>query len=730
MQANSSLENNLRYLFFFVFLFFVFGVYLRFEAFEAVRITEWVTRDFDRAFHLFDGDYFPLAGPERNAGGRLLGPFLYVFLTIPLFFSYSYDSIFAFNLILNLFSIIFFFWFARKYLGNITSAFSTILLCVNLVHLDSAGFPINPTFMFPLIFVFFFLLFKVSFEENTKYLPAIFLIISLGIQMHFSLATYYLIPLLLLIVFKIKINIKDIFLTLFLLALCFLPYVIYKQQFYETTIKITEVFFKQEFDLSRVFEIVSLQNLFFRINQGTSLFQFYILPEYIAKISQLFGVLSFWGLVIFSARKIRKSGFGACRIEVVLLISFYIPAIIYEITNPPTLWHYWHYFIFVVPVILLKARFLFLILHALNKEILKNLVGLLVIIGIASDGYIKFIYIDKHNKSWSQSFKSGSFYNPKQIKLLFPALMQRLNLSNEEFFTNVHWSGEFIQPIKLIDPKSRNRPGLFNQKISNKPCYYVVPKGVAVDDMIELPEEILKGLNNFFEDNTIKFDSQGAIFLSNFNSLRSKELMAFPYRTRYDQPCYTNLFNPFMVDGKTRDYLKESAGINKENGSELVFKEVSRQERFDNDSNVVNWEKTLLFFHSKLNVPIKVIVSIEKQEHKYRLRNDIFYYSWGKNLKDLIQIKQVDLQIKTDGLSEDSRVVLVPIIEPGSWIVKTRQRLVVENFSWYRNVDLPENLNLKKGKFSLKFSGKTFFPNSDKSCCLEFEFDINDIQNN
>ena len=77
------------------------GIYFRFEAFEVVRINEWVIRDFDRAFHLFDGDYIPLAGSERNAGGRLLGPFLYFFLTIPLFFSYSYESIYAFNLVLN-----------------------------------------------------------------------------------------------------------------------------------------------------------------------------------------------------------------------------------------------------------------------------------------------------------------------------------------------------------------------------------------------------------------------------------------------------------------------------------------------------------------------------------------------------------------------------------------------------------------------------------------------------
>ncbi len=53
-------------------LFFILGLFLRFDCFEATRITAWVARDFDRSFHLFDGNYIPLAGSERNAGGRLL----------------------------------------------------------------------------------------------------------------------------------------------------------------------------------------------------------------------------------------------------------------------------------------------------------------------------------------------------------------------------------------------------------------------------------------------------------------------------------------------------------------------------------------------------------------------------------------------------------------------------------------------------------------------------------
>ena len=57
----------------------------------------------------------------------------------------------------------------KKYFGTITGAFASILLAVNIVHWDSAGFPINPTFMFPLIFIFLWFLFKVVIENEIKY---------------------------------------------------------------------------------------------------------------------------------------------------------------------------------------------------------------------------------------------------------------------------------------------------------------------------------------------------------------------------------------------------------------------------------------------------------------------------------------------------------------------------------------------------------------------------------
>ncbi len=309
-------------------IFLVIGIYFRFEALEVVRITEWVARDFDRAFHLFDGDYIPLAGSERNAGGRLLGPFLYFFLAIPLFFHYSYESIYAFNLILNIGSIFFAFWMIRKYFGVATASIVTVLLSMNLVHLDSVGLPINPTFMLPLLFIYLWLLFKVAIERKTNYMPWVFVTISLGIQMHFSMATYYLVPPVVCLLFKIKIPWRQVFITAILTGVCFVPYLIYKQQYYEVNLEIKKTFFNQKYSFLSLLKIISLQNVFYRLNQGTSLYGYYSIPSYIVQLKFFFSTISFYGLVLFAAVRSAKNGIQSCKKEIIIILAFYIPALL------------------------------------------------------------------------------------------------------------------------------------------------------------------------------------------------------------------------------------------------------------------------------------------------------------------------------------------------------------------------------------------------------------------
>ena len=209
---------------FFTILISINGVLLRWGQLEVIKYTGWMARDYDRAFHLIKGDYIPLAGPEAHNGGRLLGPFLYFWLAIPLLINKSYDAINFFNFLLNIFSIGLFFFVLKKYLSLEIALFGTLLLTTNVMHIDMVAFPINPSFVFPFLVLILGLTFEFTFNKNSKCFPWIFLLVSLSIQMHFSVASLYLIPLILAFIFKIRIPRKTFFFTIFLQIICFLPY--------------------------------------------------------------------------------------------------------------------------------------------------------------------------------------------------------------------------------------------------------------------------------------------------------------------------------------------------------------------------------------------------------------------------------------------------------------------------------------------------------------------------
>ena len=92
------LSIHIKFFFLFVVLLGIgIGLYLRWLALDSVIINEWIARDLDRAFSLFNGEYIPLAGPDLTNGGRLPGPFMYFLLSIPLLLNQTYEIIFQFN---------------------------------------------------------------------------------------------------------------------------------------------------------------------------------------------------------------------------------------------------------------------------------------------------------------------------------------------------------------------------------------------------------------------------------------------------------------------------------------------------------------------------------------------------------------------------------------------------------------------------------------------------------
>ncbi len=696
-----------------LFLFAILGILLRLDCFEATRITEWVARDFDRSFHLFDGDYIPLAGPERNAGGRLLGPFLYFLTAIPLFFHYSYESIYTFNLLLNVISLLFFIWVIKKFFGNVTAYFSGVFLSLSVIHVDMAGFPINPTFMLPFSLLFFWLLFEFTFNEKTHYFPWIIFLISLSIQIHFSIATYYLIPLTALYIYKIKINWKLALKTFALLIVCFLPYWYYKNLLYEPNIQITKTFFNQEYSFFDLIKSALLGNLLVRLSQGTSLYGYYSFPDHFISFQFYILCISFYGLTAITIWRLKKEGFNSCRKEILLFLSFYIPGIIYEITNPPTLWHFWHYFIFLAPTILIKGRFLYLIFHKIKQKYFKVFIFSLTQCVFLLIAALLFNKITKMNDITSSNIRNGDFYNSKNLKDFMGNIMDQLKLSPEEFHKNVYLEGISAESKYFLKLSQNNT--IYNDKTLpfKSQCYYLFEKPKVLPNYRKIDQKKRQRLNWFLSDPSITLSSSSNFEITIKAKSNVKIFLVYPYLTKLGQPCYTNQFNRFLVEPETRTFLKNSFGINKKAKTNPTWKIVSNDIKFDSNSNLQKLTQTSIFFDQKLNTPILIKTDLENSNDVLTIQNNMISYAWPQPSENKFQIKEAYLDISNNNKKKTS----LQIIDPKSWVTNPLNLKMIDNFSWSRTFKIKVLFPLKKDQFNLDLTLKYFYPARKIPCC-------------
>lgn len=254
-------------------LLVLLGIFLRWEALDAVVVNNWVLRDFERAFNIVNGNYVSLAGPEANNGGRLPGPFLYFILAIPLLFHPSYESLFIFNFILNVASIGMLFFVVRQYFGVYFSALSTALVCVNYHHIGAVNFPINPSFIFPLVVLFLWALLELVLKNNQKVFPAIIIVLSLAIQIHYSMAAFFIVPIFLVLILGIRIPTKTIFISLITAVICFTPFAAYKLTTFIPTNDGRYVTLTQPdlSSLTEIIKIITVQNTIKTITSSASL---------------------------------------------------------------------------------------------------------------------------------------------------------------------------------------------------------------------------------------------------------------------------------------------------------------------------------------------------------------------------------------------------------------------------------------------------------------------------
>jgi len=707
------IKNNKEKVFLFLVLvsFFIFGLYLRLESLEVVRINHWITRDFDRAFNLFDGNYIPLAGPEINNGGRLPGPFLYFILTIPLFFKYSYESIFISNFLLNVLSLVMMFLIVRKFFGYLTAVISTILFTINPMHVDIVAFPINPAFIFPFILLFLWFFLEFALEKNYKYFSLIFFVIALTIQIHFSVLAYSLVPIVTSIIHRIKIPPKHIFISISLVIVCLLPYFIYKKQFYETKTELTKPFGHEKHpSVSDIIKIISVGNVINKIaNNHTK--SHYVFPKHFNSIDYYLIAISFYGLIIYIFINSLRKGASFYKKEIVLILTFYVPALTYEIMKPATGWHFWHYFIFIPPyTIVIALFFTTLFQHAITK----TKVCALSMLSFLLLGYLCFFTYDQFRRvnynlqHWIRI--GGGTYNFNNYKHLINEILIALNLSAEEYVEKVYFEG--------FSPESRKLIELFENEIQRIPpnskgkdCYYIYGEIPNKKAIIQAVKSRLKA---FLHDNSLKINdnSIAKIFRDEpINNSFVQKFSVYGYNPKFDQPCYTNSLNQFIVDKDQRNFLKQSYGVDQSENA-LAIKEILKKETYDTDLRLVSLENSFVVFYHDLKTPIELTLFLKFNGNNYILKNEISYYSWGKKIK--FRIKELILSIdhyqelpSTDPVTEKYE-----IITENSWISENSLRdSGTENFKWYREFILPKDISFVKNKFQFNFSWKVKLSN-------------------
>ncbi len=689
-------------------LFIIVGIYLRWKCLDEVFLNEWISRDFDRAFNIFDGVSFPLAGPELSNGGRLPGPFMYIFLCIPLFFHYSYESIFAFNFILGVGSIGLLFWVTRRFFGIYISALCTILFSLNLSNIGTITFPFNPAYIFPFTILFLWFLLELTVSRKAMYLAGLGIVVCLGIQFHYSVVTYAFVVIFVLAFFKIRIGPKVLIVSLFSILMCLLPYGVYKSQNHVPNNVGEDLSFEEQEPsvLGKIIKMVIVQNTIRRISDDRSFFKGNDHSDVFKELNWFVLSFCFYFMVVTTTVRAKKSGIDSCRKEIVVLAMFYIPSLIYELSHPYK-GHFWYTYIFAVSQILIVVMTIAFIFRWAQKASVK--------VFFSSVFLSYLIYFSYHSVSFVQEFlsvqpKDFKQHTYKKSKVLLRTLMERLDLTPRELYEHVY--------LRDYNPMSSKRVELASVRVgenikeeiadSSKNCFFVIDP---------LESTGLAGLqfNLFLRDGDLEAKKVHEIVVD--TGAASRKLLAYEYKPRFNQACYRNMSNPYLSENLLLDakkLLKRPRISGKELHPVIKADTLGLDEEYDSSLKLETFRGHYVFFNSHTQLPFRFKLDIKKKDGKYFLRGDIEnYYFWrGPNYR-MRRLSIVFIN-KENPNQEFSSVILNP-----DKVINTYGST---NLKWFREVELNKDINLTKDQFLMKVSWEINWHEPNDHCCSTYEF--------
>jgi hypothetical protein len=703
--------------------FFLLGLSLRWEALEVVRLNQWLTRDIDRAINLFQGNYFPLVGPETTNGLRLPGPFLYILMAIPLWFHESYESIFSFYSLLNFSSLLISFYVVRKYF-NFNIAFLTAALqSTHLLYIEAIAFPINPTFLLLLIPFLLWSVLEFTLNKNEKAVPVIVLIVSLGVQIHLSIATFLLTPLISGLIFRIKVSIKTILKAILICLITFSSFLFYLNNSYKPTLSITHV---TKFDPFSSFleplKILAVQNTVnrlgdFMIGQGNST-NFLNVSDIYTFTQLVLLNISLLGLALFIIFKIKKGSIQHYKKATIVFLFFYCPAIIYDLIRP---WdrHFWYNYIFILPAVLLISFSLNQLPKFFTSTSLKSLSKLAVIFIIIYLS-ISNVKIFHNSKTLVQkSSQIGNYQNFNALKKFYSSWSDKINIPIDQIPNRA-----FIEGIQSSSPNffgtssfGKNIDVEKDDRNKTNTCFYIIDNYYIFQNKQKIYPSENKRFDLFLTDPTIKIIStQNHLikdkWLYKLSGLR--EFRVYEYKPNFDQPCYQNSWSTFPSSPKDKILLNDYFQFQKNNN---IFFDKSFE--LDTTGHLKNLKINYIFKNDSIEYPIRFKIHLNKLSDGYKLNSSVDSYSWGISNSDQFNFKELSFTILTN--EKDKKKF--QLISKNSFI-SHGFGINQEKFSWYRTYNLRKDINFSKNKYSIKVSGKIDFINRKIQDEKNFEFII------
>ncbi len=604
-------------------LSFIFGTYFRFELTDYILIKDWNSRDFDRAFKLIEGHYIPLAGPEVNVGGRLPGPFLYFLLTIPLFIHKAYESIFYFNFLLNIGSVVGFYFVLRKFFDYFSCAIATILALFCLPHMGAVGFPINPSFLFPFIVLFIWAYLEFVLNKKDHYVPLMVLAISLGIQLHYSILIFAFIPLILKLLWRIKIGPKPLWWGGLIGILSFTPYIIYKVKFFQALGEGIPTFSKHT--LSTLLQIPFLSHTLTGITLKNGLWRYQLFPKEIAWFFLILTVAGLSVLLFTIFKKTRKDGIHICKKEISLFLLFYFTGLVFEVSQAfrghfP---HNWYSYVLLFPQMMVISYFFLWIEESLKERTGRIIfytclfVSFLFLLSNAHQEVLKY-KTESIKNLFSKNFKLRRYKEYSGYANLLKTFMEKLNLSPEEYFQRVYFEGLGMnggpQSLKLLQLIYKNS-NVSKVNITSKNCFYIRNL-----DFLGATENIRF---KFFQGDKSISQKRNLLVVVPDGSI-TRRFVVTEYTPNINQSCYNNTFNKYVVENDIRDLLLDSHDIKPE--SKLEIKIISLEEEFDSISQLKHLKGNYLIYLKDLMFPFRLKLEMNRTAGGYLIKSSLLFY--------------------------------------------------------------------------------------------------------